>query len=163
MDSDLAKTDKPRLALGRQRIVWWWSTRAIPHLERRIKHAFKELVIKCEAWGLERWILLERLLCGLPFSKLLGLEPAREDQGDRKANLFPCDVEDFKKKKTNYTEWGMTGWTIMCKCKESIRQLGHFKKGAAHLQKHHFSYTLLNANWKEKIAMTWYLLKFAYL
>lgn len=89
---NLTKTDKPLLASGRQRIVRWWSTRAILYLEQRVKHAFKELVIKCEAWGLERWILLDRLFPGLSSSKLLGLELAREDWRDRKVNLFPCDV-----------------------------------------------------------------------
>lgn len=75
-NTELTKTDKPVLALGRQRIAWWWSTGPILHLEKHIKHAFKEPVIKREAWGLERWILLDRFFPGLPCSKLLRLESA---------------------------------------------------------------------------------------
>lgn len=76
LDADLTKGDIWLLARGRPRIVRWWSTRAILHLEQSFKHAFKKLAIKPKAWGLERWIHLRQTfprplalnywVCGLP-------------------------------------------------------------------------------------------------
>ncbi len=105
-ETSITKRDKALLAWGRQRIVWWWSTRAIPHLEQHIKHAFKELAIKCEAWELERWILLDRLYPGLSSSKLLGGTGQRRPQRSKSKFIsLWCGMAGGKK--TNYTEEGV--------------------------------------------------------